>query len=289
MDKFLDWLSPHSFDPKQKHTFKTKHPGTGDWLLQTREFSEWVKAVSSQLLWCHGKRKHLWPFCCTSLTRDFSWCGKICSSVRVIACILLSSADLIISRSHVINHVQQNHVGADTGLCFAYFSFTELNFQNLTLLIALFLKQLCQQHGKIPEKLMKVHQPAKKPADVIDTDLFTTITQPYQKIFIVIDGLDECPEESRSAILDFIVEVLWKPDSNIKVFVSSRKEPDISARFKRLNAPAIELETGKITPDIQAFVRHEALRLRTESSLRVRDDALFTEIIESLVEMSDGM
>jgi len=136
---------------------------------------------------------------------------------------------------------------------------------------------------------MRVKQLAKEPSGVIKTGIFTKIAMSYQQIFIVIDGLDECPEESRSRILDFIVEVSSNPDSIIKVFVSSRKEPDISARFKRLNAPAIELETGKITPDIQTFVRHEALRLRAESSLRVRDDALFTEIIESLVDMSDGM
>jgi len=196
---------------------------------------------------------------------------------------------MTISRSNVINHIQQIYLRGDVGLCFAYFSFADPTFQDLRLLIALCLKQLCEQQGTVPEELMRVKQLAKEPSGVIKTGIFTKIAMSYQQIFIVIDGLDECPEESRSRILDFIVEVSSNPDSIIKVFVSSRKEPDISARFKRLNAPAIELETGKITPDIQTFVRHEALRLRAESSLRVRDDALFTEIIESLVDMSDGM
>ena len=124
---------------------------------------------------------------------------------------------------------------------------------------------------------------------MLNTGLFTDITKSYQRLFIVIDGLDECPEEKRSPILDFIVDSSSNSDSNIKVFVSCRKEFDISTRFLNLNTPAIELETGKITPDIQSFVRHEASRLRAESSLRVRDDALFAEIIERLVEMSDGM
>jgi hypothetical protein len=136
---------------------------------------------------------------------------------------------------------------------------------------------------------MKVNHSAKEPTDVVDTDLFASTAKCYQQVFIVIDGLDECPEERRSPILDFIIEVSSKLDSNIKVFVSSRKEPDISGRFKSLNTPAIELETGRITPDIRSFVQHEALKLRTQSKLRVRDDALFAEIIERLVEMSDGM
>jgi hypothetical protein len=136
---------------------------------------------------------------------------------------------------------------------------------------------------------MKVNHSAKEPTDVVDTDLFASTAKCYQQVFIVIDGLDECPEERRSPILDFVIEVSSQLDSNIKVFVSSRKEFDISSRFVNLNTPAIELETGKITPDIQNFVRHEASRLRTESELRVRDDALFAEIIQKLVAMSDGM
>jgi hypothetical protein len=136
---------------------------------------------------------------------------------------------------------------------------------------------------------MRVNHSAKDPTDVVDTDLFADTAKYYQQVFIVIDGLDECPEERRSPILDFIVEVSSKLDSSIKVFVSSRKKPDIDARFKSLNTPAIELETGKITPDIESFVRDEALRLRIESRLRVRDNALFAELIRKLVEKSDGM
>lgn len=105
----------------------------------------------------------------------------------------------------------------------------------------------------------------------------------------MVDGLDECAQERRSSILNFIVKASGDPNSNINVFVSSRKEPDISARFKHLNTPAIELETGKITPDIQSFVQHETLRLRKEAELHVQDDALLAEIVEKVVEKSDGM
>lgn len=193
------------------------------------------------------------------------------------------------SRSHVINHIQQNYLGVHTALCFAYFSFADPSFQDLTLLISLFLKQICQQNGKIPGELTKINQLAKEPADVIDTELFFHVTKPYRRVFVVVDGLDECPEERRSPILDFILEITSKLGYSFKVFVSSRKESDISARFKYLNTPAIELETGKITPDIRNFVQHEALRLRTESKLLVRDDALFAKLVQKLVEKSDGM
>jgi hypothetical protein len=192
-------------------------------------------------------------------------------------------------RSHVIDHIQKKYAGQHTGLCFAYFSFTDPTFHDLPLMIALFAKQLCHQHRAIPEDLMKAKQEAVEPADVLDTELFINITKLHKRTFIVIDGLDECPEEKRSPILDFIVEASSNPDTNINVFVSSRKEFDISARFKYLNTPAIELEAGKITPDIRSFIQYEASRLRRESKLRVRDDTLFAEIVQRLVEKSDGM
>jgi hypothetical protein len=192
-------------------------------------------------------------------------------------------------RSHVINYIQQNYVGKQTGLCFAYFSFTDPNFQDLTMLVALLLKQLCQQHNSIPEELLKAKRQARDPASVSDSNMFLSVTELYQRTFVVVDGLDECSEEKRSPILDFLVEVSSRSNSHVKILVSSRKESDINDQFKRLSTPAIELETGIITPDIRGFVHYEASRLRAESKLHVRDDGLFEEIVQKLVEKSDGM
>ncbi|KAG9523032.1 hypothetical protein KCV07_g2748, partial [Aureobasidium melanogenum] len=86
-----------------------------------------------------------------------------------------------------------------------------------------------------------------------------------------------------------MIEASSNLNSNIKIFVSSRKELNISTQLRLLNTPAIELETGTITPDIQSFVQHEASRLRAEKKLRVKDDDLFEAIVQELVEGSNGM
>ncbi|KAH0237778.1 4-hydroxyphenylpyruvate dioxygenase, partial [Aureobasidium melanogenum] len=214
-------------------------------------------------------------------SRPPSFYGAMASLVR--------ETNTTTQRSNVINHIQNNHAGKQTGICFAYFSFTDPTFQDYTRLIALFLKQLCQQHDKIPEKLLRAKRDAREPSGVLNTGMFTSATQLYQRVFIVIDGLDECPEERRSPILDFMVEASSDSNSNLKIFVSSRKELDISAQFALLNTPVIDLKTGTIIPDIRSFVQHEASRLRTESKLHVRDDDLFGEIVQKLVEESNGI
>ncbi|THZ70115.1 hypothetical protein D6C85_06186 [Aureobasidium pullulans] len=254
-EEVLRWLSPHNFEHKQNETFKTKHQGTGDWLLQTEEFSTWEKATTSQLLWCHGK----------------PGAGK-----SVLA-------------SHVINHLQKNQTVNQTGLCFAYFSFTDPTFHGAAPLALALLKQLCQQRRSVPDILSKAKQEAREPASVSSVETFIEVAQSFQQIFVVIDGLDECPEEQRPAILDFIIDASGVTSSCTKVFVSSRREGDIYSHFSFLKKPVIELEAGLITPDIMKFVREEVSRRRAVSELHIQEETLLEEVIQKLIEDSNGM
>lgn len=159
----------------------------------------------------------------------------------------------------------------------------------MTLLVALLLKQLCRQHGSIPIKLLEAKRQAREPAAVSDIEMFIRVTELYQRIFIVIDGLDECPEDKRLSILDFVSKASSRSKSNVKILVSSRRESDISNQFEHLKTPVVELDAKTIASDIHSFVKHEASRLRTESKLRVESDDLFEEIVRSLLKKSDGM
>ncbi|THX58120.1 hypothetical protein D6D06_03221, partial [Aureobasidium pullulans] len=254
-EEFLRWLSPHNFEHKQNETFKTKHQGTGDWLLQTEEFSNWEKATTSQLLWCHGK----------------PGAGK-----SVLA-------------SHVINHLQKNQTVNQTGLCFAYFSFTDPTFHGAAPLTLALLKQLCQQRRSVPDILSKAKQEAREPASISSAETFVEVARSFQQIFVVIDGLDECPERQRPAILDFIVDASGVTSFCTKFFVSSRREGDIHSHFNFLKSPVIVLEAGLITPDIIKFVREEVLRRRTVSELHIQEETLLEEVIHKLIEESNGM
>jgi hypothetical protein len=58
-EDFLNWISPHDHEEAHDNIFSKKHPGTGDWLLQTKEFQAWIDSTTSSLLWCHGKRESI--------------------------------------------------------------------------------------------------------------------------------------------------------------------------------------------------------------------------------------
>jgi hypothetical protein len=49
----LDWLTPIDYAPQQYDFFRRRQKGTGEWLLKTNEFQEWVNQ-SKQTLFCPG-------------------------------------------------------------------------------------------------------------------------------------------------------------------------------------------------------------------------------------------
>lgn len=195
-------------------------------------------------------------------------------------------------RSHVIDHLTRHHDQEHIGLCFAYFSFQDPSFQDIVGLVPALLKQLCRGRNAIPSLLTKVKQEAGDAATVANSDAFSKVVETYEQVFVVIDGLDECPGDQRSPILNFILEVTSVPSSCVKFFVMSRREHDISSHFRGLNTPIVEVETGKVIMDIQKFVSDEATRLRNASygiKLCVSSDDLFQEIVRTLTKKSDGM
>jgi hypothetical protein len=57
-ERFLRWISEIPFEKIHENIYAKKHPGTGDWLLQTPQFQDWFNNSGSALLWCYGKREY---------------------------------------------------------------------------------------------------------------------------------------------------------------------------------------------------------------------------------------
>lgn len=97
---------------------------------------------------------------------------------------------------------------------------------------------------------------------------------------IVIDGLDECSEESQMSVLKDLLRLLGK-DVNCKIIIASRREVKI---FEKLsNKPQIKLDNREeVESDIRLYVKYHIGSIETEDS-RLRQN------IESiLVEKANG-
>jgi hypothetical protein len=106
-----------------------------------------------------------------------------------------------------------------------------------------------------------------------------------------LDALDECTRENRAEIIGTFREILqFLPV--VKVFVTSRPEPDISEFMENAGTPTLQVNASSMAPDIKKFVTDEVRDLRLGRNgvcLYVKSDDLAEEVVRTLTDMADGM
>ena len=124
---------------------------------------------------------------------------------------------------------------------------------------------------------------AREPELTDLTQLIVDLSKTYTKVFIIIDALDECSQEVRKQrLLASIMELLQ--DTAIIIIVSSRSEVDIIEMLGY--RPSLSLESSKITPDVDLYVRSEIHRKPRLTSL---SEDVQEKIIRTLFAGADGM
>jgi hypothetical protein len=110
--------------------------------------------------------------------------------------------------------------------------------------------------------------------------------------YIIIDGLDECPDVSgvvppRERVLELIEKLVEFHFSNVRICVTSRPEADIRASLAPLASHTVTLheEYGQ-KKDICDYVRHIVYSDRRMRRWNVEDQEM---VIDSLSRRGDGM
>lgn len=115
-------------------------------------------------------------------------------------------------------------------------------------------------------------------------DLLLKVIRHYDSFYIVVDALDECPDEHRHAVLDMLGS-LHANAANVTLIYTSREEVDIAQAltgFKHLRIAAN-------VSDLELYVASEIeLRIRS-GRLRVKHTEVKDEIIDKLSHGADGM
>ena len=192
----------------------------------------------------------------------------------------------------VIEHLSALYqLSTDTGITFIYCNYKES--RTLTTYIRLALKQLCQIMQSIPPKLQEVYQQHygndTQPRYDELRIVFLAIMQQFGRIFFVLDALDECTLAQRKDLSEFIVNIANTTSNQgiVKLFVTSRKEPDIERAFQQI--PTIEVEAAKVDCDIKEYVKAQ-IELRLQNgSLVLQNMALKNKILSVLTAKAGGM
>ena len=146
------------------------------------------------------------------------------------------------------------------------------------------ISQLYSTHGK------GERQPSN---DVLKSCLREMLSVLAQKpVYIIIDGLDECPDSSgmptpREGVLNLLEELLQVGLPNLRICVTSRPEVDIQNALGPLANISVSLhdQSGQIK-DISDYVRNVAYSDKKMRSWRIDQKEL---VIEELSNRADGM
>ena len=248
----VDWLTPIDYASQQSDFILARQEGTGEWLLKSSEFQDWV-SQSKQTLFCPG----------------IPGAGK-----TMITSILIE---------HLYTRFQDD---SSIGIAYLYCNFRRQHEQKPENLLASLLKQLVQEQPSIPESIKSLYERHKdkrtRPSFEEVSKALHSVAVSYSKTFIIIDALDECrvSDGGRRKFLSEVFSLQARTGANI--FATSRFIPEIMNEFKG----AISLEIRASSEDVRKYLNSHMSQLPS-CALKSRD--LQEKVKTEIIQAADGM
>jgi ureidoglycolate hydrolase len=189
-------------------------------------------------------------------------------------------------RSVVINFLERIIKQENVGIAYIYCTHREQN-QTAGNLIASLLKQLIQQRPAIPVNIRdlyrhhrskQTHPPLSDYSRLLQAELHH-----FSKVYIVIDALDECSEESR--IREHFLAEIQGLSPMVQLLVTSRHIPDIEHKFEG----AARLEICASDGDIKRYLESRIERQLPLASYVSTNPALRSDILTTITLKAHGM
>lgn len=198
--------------------------------------------------------------------------------------------------SLVVQDLLRPHLDMQKGLAFFYCSRTsgQIERQEPKDMLCSIVRQLSSPVPGLPLKppvIIKHEQEtliAKPPATLSLKQskrlIEKLIQDEYSSVTIVIDALDECNSKKRGDLFRFLGDLLELPGTIVKIFVSSRNEPDIFDVFG--HSDNLYIDASNNAEDIRNFVEQE---VETRLLGGKAEDGLKELVKVKLCEKAQGM
>ena len=115
-------------------------------------------------------------------------------------------------------------------------------------------------------------------------DVLLKMVGHYDCFYIVINALDECPEDRRDEVLAILKTISAKA-SNARVIFTSREETDIKEAFVEFKPVRITANTS----DLALYVASEIQKRTSSGRLKIKHSEVKEKIIDKLTHEADGM
>ena len=183
--------------------------------------------------------------------------------------------------SSLVDRVCHQTRGKNTVVTCFYFDFAARKEQTAISMLGSLLKQMVSGTGVLEDIWRSLREQreavsGRKPqlADIVK--MLQLITS-SQRIFIVIDALDECTAVQRFRLFDSLKEILEKSPGS-RIFVTGR--PHIRSEIEtRLAGRVTAVSVGPTRDDIVRFLR---VRLSEDETPDAMDESLEADILEKI-------
>ncbi|KAK6525995.1 hypothetical protein TWF281_011036 [Arthrobotrys megalospora] len=250
--KILEWLTPIEYGPRHNDIAQRRQPGTGQWLLGSTEYHNWLQN-RKQILFCPG----------------------------------IPGAGKTFLTSIVVDHLCRFFSNTSAvGIAYVYFNFKHKNEQTIYNILASLLKQLAQRQYSLPASIKDLYDQHKNnrtwPSTNEITKALQAITKLYSSTFIVVDALDECQisDYCRNNFLSTIFRLYTQ--CGINIFATSRHIQEIIEQFKHQGSTTLEIRAHE--EDLRSYLDGR-IEQSTRKMLRDNREA----IKAGIVKVVDGM
>ncbi|KAJ7509743.1 hypothetical protein B0H11DRAFT_1846849, partial [Mycena galericulata] len=247
--EIIDWPSPINFFQRQADISRTRQPGTGGWLLEHARFEQWVNG-SPVNLWC---------------------CGMPGAGKTLLA-------------SVVVEHLEARSKDENIGIACMYLNYHEIDTQTVANLLASLWRQLVvgKDISSLAKELYKRHSEKRTRPRVHELfDVLCSIIGKWSRVYIVVDALDEYPEDERNALIEYLTAL----GPTVNLMMTSR--PHIATNAFLPNVKTIEIRATE--EDIRTYT-HERIQKSPRLSMHVKTRPELREEIErKIIGTVDGM
>ena len=200
--------------------------------------------------------------------------------------------------SGIIEDIMAQREAGSAIITFFYCDFRDEDKQNCRNLVLSVISQLCAQSDICCDTLSRIYlahdKGARKPSDeTLTRCLAEMVSLPVKvPIYIVVDALDECPNNTgmptpREEVLDLVKNLVSLRVPNLHICVTSRPEIDIQSALELLTSLRVSLhsQSGQ-EKDIVDYITSIVYSDTKIRRWREEDREL---VIETLSERANGM
>jgi len=254
----LEWLSPAPYeqDLERYSSVRAACPGTGRWLLDDDRFKFWFDPdyCSTRLLWISGK----------------PGAGK-----TVLASLIVEESQLMPQIKVGYFFCKYRNERQNTFLAIAKGILAQILQQNRELLVPFLYEEMCTRGGPT----LRTKALAK--------DLLETSLKICDKVYLIIDGVDECDRDERKVIASWFCELVESLPVNqagkIRCLFVSQDDGCAKRDFSEVSS--LKITTADNSHDIRTYCVARGLELQRRFKLT---DERMNEIVDQIVQRADG-